>query len=671
MTPLVPIVIFGALPAIVLAFLMLPPRRALLVSVVGAALTLPEASYNLPGLPKYTRETAISVGVLLGIIMSDLGRIFEFRLRWVDFPMLIWCLCPMATSLSNGLGAYDGASGIFIQTVSWGLPYFFGRIYLNSPEGQRALGIAIFVGGLAYILPCVFEMRFSPLLGKWLYGTHNIEGMRLGGYRPRVLLGKGLELGMWMTVSALSGIWLWAGGSVRRLRGYPMGWLAAALLVTTVLCRSTGALLLLMIGGPMFWAIKWTGSRLPLIGLIAIAPCYIAIRAPGLWSGSHAIEMAKKLDTERAWSLLWRLRNEDVLARHALRRPWFGWGGFNRNRVYLEDKSYGHFGADIDGYWILTLGVNGMVGLGSGCLVHLLPLIRLTARPRPRRLLDPECAPATMLAIVGGLCMIDNLINYMYNPIYTLALGSLAQLPVPGRAGRGPRGRAPRAAGLPRGPELHPIAGEAAYRRALTQGEAQLAGGPSGPDERRNLAVGYDRFGRWLRQRGRPVEALAASRRALELYATLAQGQGARTEDRARWSDALNNLAWALAHQPGTDAKAEAIDLAERAVALAPGHAGYWNTLGAAYGRHGRWDEARRALERSVELGGGTGFDHFYLALAYAQAGDSAAARHWYDQGVSWASKHAPGHAGLIRLGSEAAEMLAAQVGLPAPGPVA
>ena len=71
------------------------------------------------------------------------------------------------------------------------------------------------------------------------------EGTRLGGYRPRVFLSTGLELGMWMTCSTLSAFWLWADGTIRRLWGLPFGWLVLGLFITTVLCKSSGALVLL------------------------------------------------------------------------------------------------------------------------------------------------------------------------------------------------------------------------------------------------------------------------------------------------------------------------------------------------------------------------------------------------------------------------------------------
>ena len=101
-----------------------------------------------------------------------------------------------------------------------------------------------------------------------------------------------------------------------------------------------------------------------------------------------------------------------------------------------------------------------------------------------------------------------------------------------------------------------------------------------------------------------------------------------------------------------------AVKLAEEAVARSPGCATYWNTLGVAYYRAEDWDFAIRALERSVELGsGGTGFDYFFLAMAYWRRGDKGRAREWFDRAEAWVERHDPGSPELLRLRAEAAAM--------------
>jgi hypothetical protein len=83
--------------------------------------------------------------------------------------MLIWCLCPIATQLSNGLSPI---SPTLKQIVAWGLPYFFGRIYLNDLAGLRQLAVGIFAGGMVYAPLCLLETRIAPTLHLRVYGVH-------------------------------------------------------------------------------------------------------------------------------------------------------------------------------------------------------------------------------------------------------------------------------------------------------------------------------------------------------------------------------------------------------------------------------------------------------------------------------------------------------------------
>lgn len=67
MTSLVPIAIFGW-PLIVLAlFTVVPPRRAVIIGMLGAWLFLPVvAGYRLPGMPDITKMSITCAGVFVG-----------------------------------------------------------------------------------------------------------------------------------------------------------------------------------------------------------------------------------------------------------------------------------------------------------------------------------------------------------------------------------------------------------------------------------------------------------------------------------------------------------------------------------------------------------------------------------------------------------------------------
>jgi len=98
---------------------------------------------------------------------------------------------------------------------------------------------------------------------------------RYGAYRPFVFLTTGLELGMWMTAVSLTAVWIWRCGALKQIGALSFGSLVLpALLVVTVLCRSGGALILLLGGLFVLWSCTRFNSKLPFYALLLIAPAY-------------------------------------------------------------------------------------------------------------------------------------------------------------------------------------------------------------------------------------------------------------------------------------------------------------------------------------------------------------------------------------------------------------
>ena len=298
---LVPIALLGWIPVSLALFLVFPPQRAVVAGIVGAWLLLPPASIPLSGLPDYDKAMAASVGILLGTLIFQPNRLLGFRLRWFDVPMLCWCLCPMVSSLENGLGLYDGFSAMLAVCVRWGFLYLIGRLYLGDLDGVRELTVGISIGGFAYILPTLFEIRMSPMLRGLVYGMTGWGGQRFGGYRPYVFLTNGLEHGFWMTVASLTSIWLWKCGVLRRVGPFPVGSvLLPVLLITTVLCRSSAAVILLLSGWLILWICTRFNSKALCYVLLLVAPTYYTLRIPNVWSGQNLVAFIRtNLNAER------------------------------------------------------------------------------------------------------------------------------------------------------------------------------------------------------------------------------------------------------------------------------------------------------------------------------------------------------------------------------------
>ena len=451
MNETVSVALLGWIPLVLVLFALLSGRRAVLVSFLAAWLFLPVGKFPYLGL--HDKMTVTCAGVLLGTLIFGGKRLWSFRPWLADLPMLVWCLCPFVSSLTNGLGLYDALSAAYYNSITWGAPYLVGRLYFADREGLRELAVAIFAGGLIYVPFCLWEIRMSPQLHRLVYGYQQhqfAQTFRFGGWRPVVFMQHGLMVAMWMSAASLIGIWLWRTGTLRSLWRFPVTWLLPPLLVTAVLCKSVGALVLLAAGWLTFAIGRRLRTAIPLLCLVAVLPAYMALRISGVWSGRSLVSLAAQMtNRERAASLEFRLKNEDMLVNKALQRKVFGWARWGRSHVYEE---LGHPPEDLtitDGLWVIALGEAGLLGLSAITAVLLLPAILLWRRRPPWQWSHPAVAPAAALAVLLALSMIDNLFNAMLNPIFTLAAGGL----VGGKRGMAKTAAAP----IQSGPAQRPV----------------------------------------------------------------------------------------------------------------------------------------------------------------------------------------------------------------------
>ena len=403
-------------------------RHAVIAAYVGGWLFLPMAGYRFTGFPDYNKVMAANLSVLLAMLLFDTKRVWTFRFRWIDVPMLIWCLSPFFSSISNGLGLYDGLSMILKQSTPWGIPYFIGRLYFNDRESLRDLAIGIFVGGFIYMFLCLWEIKMSPQLHRVIYGfsvNRFHYNVRFGGYRPTVFMQGGLMVGMWMSVASLVGFWLWRSGSLRSLWGIPIAYLVVPMFITAILCKAFLAGLLLMLGVALFYGIKWFRSPVIVVCLVLMIPGYMVVRVSGILPRAEIMGVAMKVfPAERIKSLDARMLQEDLFSNRAMHRPIFGWGGWKRS--WPIDSATGKQATrGVDGFWTIFLGNNGICGIGSITAVLLLPPLLLLRRVPVSNWFGPLDAPLAVLSVLLILFMIDNLMNAMYNPVYTLIAGGL------------------------------------------------------------------------------------------------------------------------------------------------------------------------------------------------------------------------------------------------------
>ena len=190
---------------------------------------------------------------------------------------------------------------------------------------------------------------------------------------------------------------------------------------------------------------------------------------------------------------------------------------------------------------------------------------------------------------------------------------------------------------------------EEAYLKAIGLYKDLAAQFPDRAHYRNDLGRSHFDLGLLLARSGRTDEAAEHYGEVLKL--DLQGGVGPVTH---------NNLAWLLATCPDVQSRdpAWAVELAEKAVELAPKKGHIWNTLGVAQYRAGDWDAAIDALQKSLELQGDNSFDFFFLAMAHWQLGHKDEARKWYDRAVEWMEENKPDEEELRRFRAEAEELI-------------
>ena len=478
---------------------------------------------------------------------------------------------------------------------------------------------------------------------------------------PIVFLTTGLELGMWMTAVSLTAVWIWRCGALKQIGALSFGSLVLpALLVVTVLCRSGGALILLLGGLFLLWSCTRFNSKLPFYALLLIAPAYYSVRVPNFWSGENLVNMIEKLDATRAESLGYRFYCENLLIQKAMQQPLWGWGGWGRNRVAGPD---GRDMAPTDGMWIIYLGCYGCFGLFSWTTVLLLPPWLFLVRYPVQQWKTYTVGPMVVIAALLGLYMIDCLMNGFLNLVYVVASGGLiCTLPMNSKRRISIQDSSERGQ-LPWSPKSRLSCGQVEDPTMLAEpsadpieAETRMLSIPQA-----QLARRYQELARVLKNQGLPAEAKSAWIHALDLLTEVASSHPDLPEvQRHRW-DCANDIAWFLINEPdpAVGDPQLAVRLAIQTTEAEPEAAAYWNTLGAAYSRAGDDASAITALERSVTLtGGGTGFDFVFLTLAHARLGQYEQANHWKAQTDLWMEQHEIHHPELTRLHVQAGASL-------------
>ncbi len=411
------------------------PLIAAMVVALGAEMFLPEqASFKFPWLPELTKYNLPYLCIVIGGLLVCPRKVtaFPMRRRVVTVALLAFAggLC---TALTNGDtltwgqfvspamtlkdGAFVGVNEIF---ASW-FAFCIGYALVREKDDIDKVLIALGIAGLLYCPFAIVEMRMSPQFHQWVYGYNTgdfAQTIRGGGYRPKVFMAHGLSLTRFFMVTTLA-LFVLAKGR-RHLWGLPVHLLAWFHLVVLILCRSTGAIVLALVGVLAISFAKPKKQLLLATILATSAFAYPLLRAADLFPVSGFLDAANLISNDRSDSLEFRFKNEDVLLAHARERILFGWG-IGRNRLYDSE------GRDLvvtDGHWIIVLGIAGLVGYAVSFGMLAWPAIRARRRLRTHGSLADKTQLAG-IAVMVSLWLVDLIPNGLWGLHQYMLAGAL------------------------------------------------------------------------------------------------------------------------------------------------------------------------------------------------------------------------------------------------------
>lgn len=405
--------------------------------IVTGYLFLPDSfNVNLPGLPPYSKYTAISFGLVLAVLFlakrdeeDPVVLADKLASRIIVALAVILMISPLFTMIDNRSVLIDGPTvrsalsfrDVLSMSIRLGIvlvPYYVGRRWCATPDQHARILTVILVMGLIYSLLVLFEARMSPQLNRWTYGyfPHSWRQHFRGGFRPVVFLRHGLWLGFFILTVILAALAL----ARHKKQGWLLYVLAAVWMMGVLLIsRNLGATLLAFVFAPI---VLFLGPRtqVRIAAVIAIAfLLHPLLRQSGVIDFSSFVNWIASFAPDRASSLQFRLDNEADLLARAFEKPLFGWGGWARQFLY-DDR--GRILSTVDGLWIVMLGERGWVGFLAYFGLITVPLIMLgrTVRRKP---LEPATAGLAMLTAVNLIYVVP---NSAMSSIGWLVFGALA-----------------------------------------------------------------------------------------------------------------------------------------------------------------------------------------------------------------------------------------------------
>jgi hypothetical protein len=431
--------LIGWVPAALLFFRTLRPVTAATITILGASVLLPaNFSIDFPGLPPVDRHVVGALACLIGYYLFVPPSLRNARrARWPAILIGTQVLCAFISVSTNsdplhyggiklpGLSEYDALGVAFHRLVTIGVPFFLGsRLIRSHQDVQSVLRVIVFFG-LVNVPLILWEVRMSPQLHATLYGyfPHVFsQHIRSGGFRPVVFTSHSLELALFMATAVIASLGLLQAGV--KILGTRAILSFVILLVGLAFCKSLGPLLFGLLVPALMITTKVNVQAKAAMLMSFVVLLYPLLRSQELFPTGVFVEAAETVSHDRAYSLEFRFKNEDLLLQKARERPLFGWGTWGRNLHY--DALTGTDMSVTDGYWILEMGMFGLTGFLSFFSLLLTPVI-LSARRL--RFVPPGRQRALIVALILLVLVraVDLLPNAFFAPFTLFLAGALMQ----------------------------------------------------------------------------------------------------------------------------------------------------------------------------------------------------------------------------------------------------
>lgn len=417
------------IPCAAAFFAFTTPVRAVTLAYLFGWLLLPWGQIEVEGFWNLDKILATNAGVVLGAAVFCRSHFAGYRLNWSDLALAVFLVGNFVTSVTNGLGAYDGVSSMTNKLIYFGIPFIMGRALIRTRADLHTACRLVVAGAALYVPLAVWEWRMSPQIHNSLYGffQHSFrQHARWGFYRPVVCFPHALGLGVFFAWTTLAAWALLHYGHRRAGLGIPLRWALVLGGLGVAVSMSMGPWALCALAVAMYWYWRKTGRRWIMLAPALVATLWMGARSSGVTDGQWLSRWAAKISAERAESLGYRIHAEELLLQRAKQQVVWGWGGYGRNRVYTAE---GRQAVAADGLWVILLGSYGVVGLVSFYLWWCSPLW-LARRGAPPGYQDP-----VLVAVLAGLSVqaANFLFNGFLSPILTLLCGSAVTLLAGGR----------------------------------------------------------------------------------------------------------------------------------------------------------------------------------------------------------------------------------------------